>query len=168
LIDRKTENLESYNNHEEIIEKSSPPKIEIPSRISEVTENSKNNFESTENMNNINQLISSNLTHEETVKSVPPNLSTNSVPNFSFPEKNPLNTTELPLTISSSGIIYNNKKIENSSDEQKIALNIILTNQHVSILKKIPGNIYIELENKYGCSISKKNEVKIFLFRNRN
>jgi hypothetical protein len=119
-------------------------------------------------MNNINQLISLNLTHEETVKSVPQNLSTNSGPNISFSEKNPLNMTELPLTISASGIIYNNKKIENSSDEQKIALNIILTNQHVSILKKIPGNIYIELENKYGCSISKKNEVKIFLFRNRN
>jgi hypothetical protein len=113
------------------------------------------------NNDNINQYISTNLTHEETAKQLPQILSTNS----NITEKNSLNTTELPAV---SGMIYNNKKIEINSDDQKIALNIILTNQHVSILKKIPGNIYIELENKYGCSISKKNEVKIFLSPNRN
>jgi hypothetical protein len=40
-------------------------------------------------------------------------------------------------------------------------LNIIITNQSLNMLKNIKGNIFIEIENKYHCSISKKVEVKI-------
>jgi ATP-dependent DNA helicase RecQ len=60
-----------------------------------------------------------------------------------------------------------------TSADQKIPLNLIITNQNLSFLKNVKSNIFIEIENKYHCSISKKVEVykifdilKIFLFRN--
>jgi len=49
----------------------------------------------------------------------------------------------------------------NNSEEEKMPINIIITNQSLNMLKNIKGNIFIEIENKYHCSISKKVEVKI-------
>ena len=48
------------------------------------------------------------------------------------------------------------------NEDDKIPLNIFITNQHLNMLKNIGGNIFIETENKYHCSISKRVEVKIF------
>jgi len=45
------------------------------------------------------------------------------------------------------------------SEEHKFPLNIIVTNQNLNLLKNMKGNIFIEIENKYHCSISKRVEV---------
>lgn len=54
-------------------------------------------------------------------------------------------------------------ELQNSrtSNSSKIPLNVILTNQEINKLKNTGGNIFIEIENKYHCSISKRMEVKI-------
>ena len=51
------------------------------------------------------------------------------------------------------------KETENISEEHKFPLNIIVTNQNLNLLKNMKGNIFIEIENKYHCSISKRVEV---------
>lgn len=53
-------------------------------------------------------------------------------------------------------IDFNLNKLENSSE---ISLQIIEPNIISNSLKTRQNNIYLELENKYGCFISKKLEV---------
>jgi hypothetical protein len=59
-------------------------------------------------------------------------------------------------------------KFDDSSSQsissEKISIDILLPNESLSLLKKFRNNIYIEMENKYGCSISKRIEVFFLKF----
>ncbi len=67
-------------------------------------------------------------------------------------------------TIAESTHIPNNNenqiKIENKG---KISIEMIVPTKTLNMLKNFQNNIYIEMENKYGCQITKRIEVILFL-----
>ena len=61
---------------------------------------------------------------------------------------------------------YENKNdTEKSKNENKgkMSIDMIVPTRTLNMLKNFQNNIYIEMENKYGCSITKRVEVQ-FLF----
>lgn len=55
-----------------------------------------------------------------------------------------------------------NTNNQNISEEMKIPLNLIIDIPSLNMLKSLKSNIFIEIENKYHCSISKKVDVICF------
>lgn len=73
-------------------------------------------------------------------------------------KKNDTINNEKPQPNPSEHIDFSNFK-QNSNDEgQTCSLDLLLSSEKIDILKNYQNNIWIELENKYHCNISKKTE----------
>jgi hypothetical protein len=56
-------------------------------------------------------------------------------------------------------IAKDNSQDTNNPNNEKISIDIIVPSQSLTLLKKFRNNIFIEMENKYKCSITKNIEV---------
>lgn len=70
--------------------------------------------------------------------------------------------------IPETNIINNSNELINKNEHKgKISIDMIVPIKTLNLLKNFQNNIYIEMENKYGCQITKRSEVNYlynFLF----
>ncbi len=78
----------------------------------------------------------------------------------SVPIDNYENTPESSCKIPSKS----NEKLNKNENKGKISIEIIVPSKTLNMLKNFQNNIYIEMENKYGCQITKRTEVIYFYF----
>lgn len=57
----------------------------------------------------------------------------------------------------------NNENLNKIENKGKISIEMIVPTKTLNMLKNFQNNIYIEMENKYGCQITKRTEVMLFL-----
>lgn len=65
--------------------------------------------------------------------------------------------------ISENSLIPNNENLNKNENKGKISIEMIVPTKTLNLLKNFQNNIYIEMENKYGCQITKRTEVILFL-----
>jgi len=57
-------------------------------------------------------------------------------------------------------LVNNTEYINKNETNGKISIDMIVPIQTLNLLKNFQNNIYIEMENKYGCQITKRVEVR--------
>lgn len=72
-------------------------------------------------------------------------------------------TTDVFNKISENSSITSNKENLNKNENKgKISIDMIVPIKTLNLLKNFQNNIYLEMENKYGCQITKRAEVILF------